>query len=1242
VRHRPLRSRRSVVLLRAGLVLLALCSLTACNDPRAAAGNADHDGGIGTGGNADAGPTTDSIGVDIQTSDSGGLDTPDTAKPLDIAPVDVPCSGAMPKPDGSCCPGSQAFDPASGACATFGPPGCTGSAEDCVPRWCVDWLDASAKSCDPKALGCAPVGRACTASEVAAGAGCPAGQVPEGKGCSPAGSLVTLPSSVTWSGDEIVLGTGATAVTAQDLDPGQAPAPLPAVAPPLACPGAIAGCAVPCPVGSAADSQGQCLPIQGVAWVCPPGFVQGQAPAAACVPDPADCGTDVFGGVQDAAGTVFVDATAIAKPTGQRLAPFPTVAAALVGLPDGGTVVVAAGTYPTAIDTQKKLTILGRCAAKVTLQGLVGLSVVHGFGLGQMQIHGVTVSGGREPLRFDGPAQATVSRVQVTGGARFGLYATGNAVVTAKDLFVHDIQPSASDNTVGQGLHASDGAHLTIENARLSSNRDRGLYADGAGTKVTAIGLVVDGTLAEVKAGEYGDGLSASGGAQVTVQGGRFTGNRTAGILAISPGTAVTATDVLIETTQPQDSDSKGGRGVTVLAGAAMDLRQVRVIGNHSTGVLADGAGTLLHATALHVSATLGDQNGSAGQGVDLEGGAHALLDLVDLTGNRSEGLLALDPGTEVTATHLLVEATLPRQKDKGSGVGVSINTSALAQLQDARISANHFTGLYASGSATHVTMVGTIDANLGTATDAKGGYGVLAEAGAHIAIQGRITANHTIGLLAVGTGTRIDAGPDLIVDAMLPQTSDGWGGRAAGVEEAGTLSMHGAKLWNNRDVSVYVQGPGSTLELVDVAIVKTQPRPDGHGGHGLNVLGGAQAQLQQVRVVGSSEVGVIVDGAGTQVAAQGLTVAGTLARIDGKYGRGLQVGAGAQLVVAGPQLRVLGNADAGVVVDGAGSVLASQAGQAASVASGGNGGRGLVVQSGARVQLEDVQLWQDGKAGLYVGGTGSKVVLATLLGLQTEGRGVEVQRGATLTVKTGAVLALNREIALMVAGKDTSATLTGLRIAQTAPAKDHLLGHGVQAQDTATVTLLGPRITGQREAGVLARGGKAVLAGPWIASGKPLDVAGAGLGAAVIAAAAGQVTVRGGRLDALWGAGVLVDNAAAILEATIVRDVQPAVTGQPADGVMAHGAASLSIVQSWLTQAVRAGLLVDGKGATLQGTRVDASGLGVAVQHGGLVTELAGQVTGNGQDHVIGGNLPLSGPPAAAAGLDDVPLASP
>ena len=1245
-------------------VLVFLCSVgwVACGEPRNAAGSTSNDSGIHSGGGDGEGSDTsgltdtggaDTFGVEIAGHDAevsplDAKDEIDAAGPevdagpdVDAGGPDLPCSGTTPKPDGGCCPNGQGFDSASASCVAFGPPGCQGSAQDCVPVWCVDWQDASGKPCDAKQIGCLGKGRACTAEEVAAGKGCPAGLMPSTYGCAVSGSAVALPEGVTWSGDALVVAADASPVAAADLNPGAAPPALPALDPPheVMADGALAAC----PVGTVAGVPGVCTPLTGVAWTCPPGFV---VAGPGCAPDPLDCGTDAFGGVQDAVGTVFVDATATAKATGQRTAPFPTVDAAMVALPAGGTIVVAAGTYATAIDTAKPLTLRGRCAAKVTLQGKSGLSVVHGYGKAAFTVQGVTITGGREPVRFDGPAQATVKRTMITGGTRFGLFATGNTTVSANDLYVYDIQPSSTDKSVGQGLHADDGAHLIVQNVRLSANRDRGLYADGPDTQVTAQNLVIDGTLAEVKTGNYGDGISASTGAQVVVQGARLTANRTVGLLAIGLDSAVTATDLWIDGTLPQNSDGKGGRGVTVLSGGKVDLHRALLTNNRSTGVLADGNGTRLHARALRIQGTLADAGGGAGQGLDCEGGAHVTLEFAHLEANRSEAVIVIGPETKLTATALLVESTLARPKDKKSGVGVAVYGGAQVQLVQSRLSSNRFAGLYVDGADSEVEFTGVIDATLGTELDGKGGYGVLAvnQGEVHLGATTRLSANHAIGCLVAGVGSAVQ-GDAITIDGTLPQTLDDWGGRGAGVEEGASLALESSNIWKNRDVGLYAAGSGSTLALDQVRVIGTLPRADGHGGRGVAVKSGAVAMLKSLRIIGNREVGLVVDGTGTLVEEVDSLVAGTLPREDGKYGFGLQVTGGAKLWV-GAIVKVVGNASAGLVVDGAGTTVAPGAKSQGDtyLYSHGNGGRGVVVQAGAHLDLTGLQIWRNQQVGLSLDGVGSQVHVMQLIVLETEGRGAEVSRGASLTVQSAAVLALNRSIALMVAGKPSEARLSGARIVQTLAALDKSLGHGVQVQDGALATLLGPRLSGQRETALYVRAATLDLTGGWLAATLPSEGKIAGLAAALVGASAAQVTLRACRMENLMGAGVLLDSATAVLEASVLR----AVTGLPqalvanaADGVSGH-LSTISLERSWIAGANRVGLLVDGKGATVHASRIDGCGVGLALQHNGLATESASWVAGNGKDHATGGNLALFAPPPPAPMSDASPLSAP
>lgn len=1250
---------------RTGIVIV-FCALTlACGGKRVASGEA-HDGDGNSLGGADDAAGSDTIGarrggdtVGTAPADATGAKTDatvdvaaDTSAQADLdtgpdaAPDAGPCPGSVPKADGSCCAAGESYDTTSLTCVVAGPAGCVGSAEACLPRWCLDWHDLTGAACDEKTAGCLPFGRVCSAAEVQAGKGCPAGQVPAPDGCVTAGASVELPPGANWVGESLEIPAYATAVTAQDLDVGAAPPALPPIAAPQWCSG-IDGpeaCANGCPVGASPDAGGICQPLQGVAWQCPAGFLAAAEPAAACSPDPTECGTDPFGGVQDGTGNVFIDASAIGVATGKRAAPFASVAAALPALTDGATLVLAAGAYATAIDTSKSLTVRGRCAAMVTLQGKAGSSVVRASGASVVTVQGVTISGGREPLRFDGPAQGSVQKVAISGGTRFGIFATGKAVVNVGDVFIHDMQPSTSDQTVGQGIHVSAGAHATLSHVRLSGNRDRGLYANGAGTLVTASGLYVDGTLAEAKSGDYGDGLSASSGAHVVVDGARLIGNHAVGVLAIGLGSAITLTECVIQNTQPQVSDGKIGRGVMVLSGASVDLRNAVVSANHSTGVMVDGAGSVFRGAAVRVDGTQPAADGGAGQGIDVEGGAHVTLEACRLTGNRSEGLVALGAGTTVQATSILIDGTLPRVKDNGSGAGLSITAGASATLLASRVSANRFAGLYTSGKDSNVTFGGTIDGTLAGQSSQTGGHGLLAEgAGVVTLVAARLSGNRKYGCYVNG-GTKLSLDA-VTIDNTLPQQSDGWGGRGLGAEGGPSLTLVDTIVWQNRDIGVFLAGTGTKAQLTNLLVAGTLPRADGNAGRGMTIRSGASAACTGCRFIGNRDVGLLVDGSGSSLAvAATLHVAGTLPRGDGKYGRGIQISGGGQMVATaadGPTVSSVGHAEAGLVVGGTGSALLGN-GTDLRLDVRGNGGRGAVVQGGAKLRTGTVKLWRNHEVGLYVDGAGSAAIVAGLTVVETAGRGVEIERGGLLAVR-GAVLARNEEFALLIAAKPSVAAVLGARIVQTAARADHAFGHGVDVLVGGTVALAGARLAGNHEAAIAVHGGQASIAGAWIAQTYS-DLPSGGLAAGLVAAAAAQVQLGASRVDSQHGVGVLIDKASAELNANVVRAVDgiPGPAPVPADGVIGRMAVELHVIACWLSGNGRAGLLVDGTGAQVQATRIDSNPFGIVAQHGALVTQLAVLMEKNDKSLTLGGNLPLPAVPAIGQRLDPSPLVSP
>ena len=422
----------------------------------------------------------------------------------------LPCDPPRQRPDGGCCPIGAFHDIATAACTPVGPPECAASLFNnpaaCEPRWCWHWRNGDGQPCAAEALDCLPAGRRCSAAELAAGGGCPAGTVPSGEAgasaCLAAGLLSTSP----WYAAD-----------------GAAPPPLPALpasASPRWCLAAgLAKACAPARAGGWAGQQlaadGTCAPA-GLPWTCPPGFVidnsatAGASGLAPCVPDPAACGPGPWPQNLPASGVLYVDAKAAVGGDGSAAKPMGSLVAAVAAAQSGQTVALAAGTYPGALELGKGLHIRGRCAALSHIDGGGALAMVRLLGGAAVKLTDVRVTGEGIGVLATAAAQAVLERVMIEGVRTAGVAAIASgAAVTLRDSLVVGTRPSVGGDN-GRGVEASAGGHMTLQRVRISRQRDVGLLVTGVSSQISAEGVLVDDTranLASVVAANHTAGI---------------------------------------------------------------------------------------------------------------------------------------------------------------------------------------------------------------------------------------------------------------------------------------------------------------------------------------------------------------------------------------------------------------------------------------------------------------------------------------------------------------------------------------------------------------------------------------------------------------------------------------------------------------------------------------------------------------------------------------------------------------
>jgi hypothetical protein len=249
-------------------------------------------------------------------------------------------------------------------------------------------------------------------------------------------------------------------------------------------------------------------------------------------------------------------------------------------------------------------------------------------------------------------SRATVRQSLFDHNRMVGVSADSNTEVTLTDVVVRDTQSQASDQHWGRGLHAQNGAQVTVERSVFDHNRDLGISVAKAGTELTLSDVLVKDTQSRESDGQVGDGLRVQAGARATVQRTVFDGNRSAGISG--SGAALSLSDVVVAGTQPREADGEYGVGAAVLDGATFDVSASRFEGNRVAGILVLSGGQL-GASSCEVTATRvgsisllgpdgetfdGPRHDDLGDGILVAGGSSATLTNVRIADCARAGLL--------------------------------------------------------------------------------------------------------------------------------------------------------------------------------------------------------------------------------------------------------------------------------------------------------------------------------------------------------------------------------------------------------------------------------------------------------------------------------------------------------------------------------------------------------------------------------------------------------------------------
>jgi hypothetical protein len=269
----------------------------------------------------------------------------------------------------------------------------------------------------------------------------------------------------------------------------------------------------------------------------------------------------------------------------------------------------------------------------------------------------------------------------------------------------------------GRGLDCEGGAEVVIERAFIEHNREIGVFAGQSETKLTMRDIVIQGTQSQESDLRFGRGLHCDEEADVVIERGVIDSNREVGVSALGPGTRLTMTDIFVGNTQSQESDLIGGRGLNCQNGAEITVERGFFDHNHEMGVAAFQQGTTLMMKDIVVQDTQSqDKSLGFGRGLSCEKGAEVVVERAVFDRNREAGVAALEPGTKLMMTDVIIQDTQSRGNNDEYGVGAAITLQASLTVNRSLFRFNRVAALLllqsASASLSSCSFQDTISGN--------------------------------------------------------------------------------------------------------------------------------------------------------------------------------------------------------------------------------------------------------------------------------------------------------------------------------------------------------------------------------------------------------------------------------------------------------------------------------------------------------------------------------------------------
>lgn len=409
-------------------------------------------------------------------------------------------------------------------------------------------------------------------------------------------------------------------------------------------------------------------------------------------------------------------------------------------------------------------------------------------------------------------------------------------------------------------------------------------------------------------------------------------------------------------------------------------------------------------------------------------------IDAVVLADNVDSGIYAAG-NTTVTLRDSVVRGTIP--VGHSFGRGLSIEQGATLEAERVYLEDNGAEGIFAARNGTSLTLV---DVELsGNVTDSRAGLAALlvADGAAVVADRLVVTNNHARSVLVQ------DGALSLTNSEVSATRPEGDGGHGIEVEAGGTLELIDTTLSGHTGFALLVQGEGTSAWVDGASVTRTAGEaPDSAA---VWVQDGASVSLQDTELVDNQAGGLIALGAAVTLTDTTLSRTG----IGEDVAYAVFVGGGTTLQADG--LTLDHNHFAGLVAADAGTWVSLLRTRVSDTEAGADGrfGRGVWAIDGASLEAD-----------------GLVVSASTEVGVHVEGSDATLHGGSVTYTRRGS-------ISTMAAGVVAS---SGARVVAEDLAVEGQEGPGFLASDSGSLRCDRCTVRDNRYAGVLVLGGAAEL----------------------------------------------------------------------------------------------------------------------------------------------------------------------